>query len=53
MLFVCILLGPDYRINVATLLQALTLAILIAAVLPGVLLGWSQRAKVPFRHRER
>jgi hypothetical protein len=53
MLFVCILLGPDYRINLATLLQVLTLAILIAAVLPGVLLGWSQRAKGPLRHRVR
>ena len=48
-LFVCILLGPNYRINSATLLQVLTLAILVGAVLPGVLLGWSQCAKVPPR----
>ena len=53
MLFICMLLGPDYRINLATLLQSLTLAIFIAAVLPGVLLGWSQRAKGPLRHRVR
>lgn len=45
MLFVCILLGPNYRINLATLLQAITLAIVIAAVPPGVLLGWSQRQR--------
>jgi hypothetical protein len=53
MLFVYILLGPNYRINLPALLPALTLAILIAAVLPGVLLSWSQRAKGPLRHRVR